>query len=86
MGDQDGSCWEKCQIGMTHLLEMHGSFFSKGGNKIEASCHYEEMQVLSVVMNRQSLHMKFGFLEGVRPGHIFLLAIPVCHNTANLSK
>lgn len=39
-----------------------------------------------MVMNRQSLYMKFGFLERVRLGHIFLQTIPACHNAANLSK
>lgn len=73
----------KMSTGMTHLLEMDGSFFSKAGSKIETSHHYEEMQVLSLAMNRQSLYIKFGFLERVRLGHIFLQAI---HNAANLSK
>ncbi len=76
----------KMSTGMTHLLARDGSFFSKAGNNIEASRYNEEMQVLSAVMNRQSLYMKFGFLERVRLGHIFLQTIPVLHNAANLSK
>lgn len=76
----------KMSTGMTHLLERDGSFFSKAGNNIEASRYNEELRVLSAVMNRQSLHMKFGFLERVRLGHIFPRTIPARHNAANLSK
>lgn len=71
---------------MTHLLAKDGPFFSKAANNIEASHYIEELQVLSAIMNRQSLYMKFEFLERVRLGHIFLQTIVVCHNAANLSK
>lgn len=49
----------KMSTGMTRLLARDGPFFSKAGSKIEASRHNEEMQVLSVVMNSQSLYMKY---------------------------
>ena len=71
---------------MTYLLARNGSFFSKAGNNIEESRHYEDMQVLSAVMNKQSLYMKFGFLKRVRLGRIFLRTIRVLHKAANLSK
>lgn len=62
---------------MTHLLAREGSFFSKAGSNIEASHNNEELQVLSAVANRESLLMKFGFLERVRLGHAFSQNIPV---------
>lgn len=53
----------KMSTGLTHLLARDGSFFSKAASKIETSRHNEEMQVLSVVMNRRSPHMKFRYLD-----------------------
>lgn len=85
LGDHQWLTLGKMSTGMTHLLARDGSFFSKAGNNIEASHYNEEMQVLSVVMNRQSLY-GYGSLERVRLGHIFLRTIPAHHNAANLSK